>query len=568
MKKFFKGCVKKTSDAWNYTAQKTKVFRKVVAMQFRDVFDMSWVKSKKQTLIRVVFYLAALALYTFAVYFLFSQSIRLLSNTSQLPNGIMIFLFTLMTLLSTINCTVGLTNKLYFGHDNAILLTIPAKPNTIFLSKLVVYYFRELIRNFTFTVPLFIAYGLVNQFSFGYYPLLLFLYFFITLLPVLLGAILSIPALFVSMFLRNRPYFIFIIYAGVATFISYLLFLIVKAIPSDFNLIEQFSQYFILIRDFLESFAKTALPFAWLTKMIVGSFSLLSHTVFPLTSLYTFLGLIGFLAACVLFVFFVSRPLYYKMASRPFEYNKKNNSRVKSSPRHNQYFSALKKEFLTSIRTPDMFVSKFLLLFLLPMTVFVLNSLFMSMDTRPEGDLMCLAFNLLMIMVIVLSFNIQAAEVFSNEGRAFYQFKTAPMSLQSKVVAKLTMSTVITVVSIITTAIIYASFAKTTVADTVYMFSIAMFLSFGFVLWCATMDLANPQWHRYNNEKSTTTNPNLVKGAGLALIISFAVFGFAWMLFPEGVTAAWIKLLVLSIVFAGYRLWLFWLNAKVKFKEL
>ena len=75
-----------------------------------------------------------------------------------IPISFMSLVFSIMLILSVFSCTVGLTNAMYYARDNAILLTLPCSPLTVYLSKLIIFFIFEIKRNLSFIVPLFIAY--------------------------------------------------------------------------------------------------------------------------------------------------------------------------------------------------------------------------------------------------------------------------------------------------------------------------------------------------------------------------------------------------------------------------
>jgi hypothetical protein len=62
-----------------------------------------------------------------------------------------IFVFMLTQGMSIISATNGLMIDLYLSRDNQILLSFPAKNDEVFLSKLLVYYIQEFIKNFIYS---------------------------------------------------------------------------------------------------------------------------------------------------------------------------------------------------------------------------------------------------------------------------------------------------------------------------------------------------------------------------------------------------------------------------------
>ena len=136
----------------------------LVLMQLKDKLDMSFVKSKRSLIIKIVLSVVKLVAVTAVFYLLFfvCNLLGVFYPRGYIPDTVANVLFTVMQVMSIITCTVGITQALYMTADNRVLLTLPASSATVFFSKLILYYVFELKRNVTFTLPMFIAYGMVN----------------------------------------------------------------------------------------------------------------------------------------------------------------------------------------------------------------------------------------------------------------------------------------------------------------------------------------------------------------------------------------------------------------------
>ena len=76
--------------------------------------------------------------------FLVSNILHLFSQTGTVPSAVVSVVFSFMLLLSVVSCVVGLTKSMYYARDNAVLLTLPAKPWQVYLSKLIIFTIFEL----------------------------------------------------------------------------------------------------------------------------------------------------------------------------------------------------------------------------------------------------------------------------------------------------------------------------------------------------------------------------------------------------------------------------------------
>ena len=552
------------------SALEIKKIKILVAMQLKEKLDLSFLASKKETLFKVLFSIIGVIIFTAFVYLMFYAStlLGILSLTSRLPNTVMIFLFTLMQLLSILSCTLGLTKSLYFSADNAVLLTLPCKPNAVFFSKLIVFYLNELKKNITYLVPMFLAFGLINSLSFWFFPILLISFFFVSLLPVVIGAILSIPTMWISMLLRNSKYLQFSLFGVFAGFLIKTAFDLVALIPPNLNLIQQFATYYWDVQKFLTNFANTFSPFAALTEMIIGKTQYFVHYPLPLSSITTFLLFIASLVVGMIFVFIAARPLFFKMTSKPFEYKKKVFTMQKKNRSLSKFASSLKKEVIINFRTPNLLIANLASFFVLPLGIFLLNKIFASMDTRLVGQQMSIGFNLLIILLILLSNNTQVASIFSSEGNAMYLLKTKPAPLKANMMAKLTLNLILSTLSILVTSIIMFQVAQISYQDTIFVFLTVVLINISHILWSAQLDIVSPQYKFYHNGIHSGTNPNETKSTGLAFAISFLFFAVAMFLFFENYGIAWQKLTFIAFILAASRIYLFFTNAKVYFRDM
>ena len=126
-----------------------KFLKPLVMMQLKDKIDFSFLKSRKKTITKIVFTILGFVAVTAVCYLMFyiSSLLNLFSLLPTVPLTVMVVIFTLMFILSCFTCTIGLMKKLYFSPDNQVLLTFPVKSNMIFVSKLIVFYIYELIKN-------------------------------------------------------------------------------------------------------------------------------------------------------------------------------------------------------------------------------------------------------------------------------------------------------------------------------------------------------------------------------------------------------------------------------------
>lgn len=274
-------------------------------------------------------------------------------TSSYIPDTFITFLFSILLLLSVLSCTYRLTKALYFSRDNVVLLTLPATPTEVFLSKLSVFFIYELKKNFSFLVPMFVGYYIAHGHSFVFYPWIIVCFVIISLLTVAIGAFLSIPVAFVANIFRQRKSLQYAVTFLSVVLIIIGLFYIVSVTPKNLDLREGWSVLGLKIKAFLDVFAEVLAPLYQFTCMIIGEAVDTDYAVlilFPLAETAIRFGVLVLITlAFIVLSIFVVNPLFYSMASKPFEYLK---STVK--PRENRVrnskSAAIHIEFLKSFK--------------------------------------------------------------------------------------------------------------------------------------------------------------------------------------------------------------------------
>ena len=212
----------------------------LVKMQLKEKMDLSYMRSKRKLIFKLIWLIVEFAAITalITVGFHFIKILGLFSLVHDIPVSVISIVFAIMLLLSLVTDTLGLMKSLYFSKDNTVLLTFPATPSLVFFSKLVTYYIYELRKSFMFTIPMFIAYGIVKGYSFLYYPWLILMFVFVSVLPVLLAAFLSIPSMFAYVFLNRVKLIQYILYTVAVGGAILLLWWLIGLIPDNINFVE------------------------------------------------------------------------------------------------------------------------------------------------------------------------------------------------------------------------------------------------------------------------------------------------------------------------------------------
>lgn len=500
-----------------------------------------------------------------------AKMFNLFNYTGYVPQSAISIAFLVMAGFSLISCTIGLTKSLYYSRDNAVLLTFPCTPNQIFLSKIIIFFIFELIRNLSFIVPVFVAYFLTHGYAMHYYIWMLFGFVFVSLLTVMIAALLSIPGMWLANLFNQHALLqkiVLVILVGCAIFS---VFYAINLIPENIDLLQQSPFIKRQIRSFVDNYAysnvetKTLNPVYNMTLVLLGSADFISFSLGA--NLLRLLILLGFIGVFAALAALIARPLFYKMASKPFEFLKKN---VK--PRKNIVFNkkiaAFINEFLVAMKSSDRIYSNVTILFVTPILIFFLNKVFAAMSIRELGQFMVSTANILIIMLIVLNSNAYAATIFSKEGRSSYLIKTQPTNPFGLLVAKLVPNTVFVTLSLIFTYIVMYDLCGLSGIDLFYLLSGIWFIYLAHLILSAEFDIMNPQNEVYATMGSSESNPNETKSIIVAFIVSFATSALVFIILQmHEPYNLYLKMMLVGIAAFIVKAFTFYQNVKLYYKE-
>ena len=538
-------------------------------MQLKEKMDFSRIRTGKQKLFHGIYFLLEFVAVTAICYLLLyaAKLLALFSLVGDIPVSVMAIVFGGMTLLSIIFTMLGLVKALYLSRDNLVLLTFPVKPALVFLSKLLVYYVYEIRKNFLFLIPLFFAFGIIKGLSFGYFIWVLFLFLFVSLIPVLVGAILSIPALFVYQLCKKIRLLQYVLMIGGLAAATWGVISLVSIIPENIDLVATWGTTFWEIQDFLAKFESSFALLVAFTELIVGKSVGLTNVLLSWTTVLRLLILIVAVAVLIALCFALSQPLFYKMASKPFEYRKRIFKKGKPNRKAPVFLSALKKECIIGMRDNSILATFIQTVLILPIGLELLNRLYSAMDMRFLGEQLAIAFNFMIMLLLLLSANIRIASAYSRDGSTAYLNKVQPSTYGKLLFSKLVINLVVGLLGVIVTTCVFARHGYLSVLNNV-LFGVTGYLLFVcHLFWSAELDIMNPQYSQYATFADQANNPNENKSTLLCFVMAVLVAGIALLLSLENVAVAWIKVTAIALVVCALKIGSYFLKIKVFYKE-
>lgn len=543
---------------------------KLTLLQLRDKIDLSWVKSKKDLIRTIVFGIAKFAVVAAIVYaVLYLLTLIGIVEKYQATLPLFTIFLTLVLVMGLGSATYNLMQSLFFADDNKVLITFPVTANTLFFSKILVYFFFELKKSLGIFIPgilgflIFAISGYKNveitlwSFVWGIVPI-----FLTIMLIVLFGSVLAIPFLYIYRFFKKHSILDLIL---VIVLVGIGLFAVIKLIgliPEDIDLDKDWPSMKRGIGDFFVAVDAYAYPFNLLSRCIFGEYKGYSphYALAPKTFLMTLI-LIGIILALGLIVFFLIKPFYFRMMNKTFEFDKNPNLAQKKNVRHKKYVTFANKEFKLSFRDFDISGSYIAIYIIVPVLLFLMDRIISAISTSMRGDNIAIAINILLTILPLLASNSTIATLYSKEGRTAYITKTNPVNPFVPLVSKLLFNLIFSVPSIVGCAVIFANFMGETINVAIpIMFAVSVLcLQYAHILFCAAQDLMNPQNESYATTGSDFNNPNETRATISAFIASAIItLGFYFMLgesmnLYNNYVSAFVRLLLISVaLFAGF----------------
>ena len=559
----------KKSGFFESFRESMKTLKTLVKMQLKEKMDLGYTRSAKKLIFKIVWLFIEFAAITaiITVVFHFVKLLGLFSLVHDIPVSVISLIFSIMLLLSLITDMLGLVKSLYFSRDNTVLLTFPATSSLVFFSKLATYYIYEFRKNFMFTIPMFIAYGIVKGFAPYYYPWLIVMFALISVIPVLLASLLSIPMMFAYIFLGRVKILQYALYITATGAAILLLWKLIGLVPENINFVETWGNTYWEIQEFLTSYTITFAPIYSLTELIVGKTVGLSSVIFHSNTAISLLILVATALALLVACFLCSKPLFYRMASTPFEFKKKNAIKAKKNKKLSPFASALKKELITGVRSNSFLKLGGVLVIIMPMAIYLLNKLYSAMNTRFLGMQMTICFNVLIILLILLMTNIDIASVYSRDGASSYLNKIQPTPYVTLLISKLIFPIIIALLGVLFTVNIFAIESSLSLTDAIMIGIIVYGVYLAHLFSSAERDIMNPQHKQYATFSEQTNNPNETKAGISAIVISAVVFVIALFLSSRPDFGAWVKMAIAAAAYAGFKIFTYFSKIKAFYKE-
>ncbi len=493
---------------------------------------------------------------TFALYFLLSY----VKKNFQFKFGYELFtsVVFLTQIISIITCVGSMLAVLYASKENLILMAFPCKYNEIFISKIIVFSLEEFKKSCFFVLPFLLSYGLVAKSGWYYWVQLVPVWVVLTLLPVLISATLSIPMIFVKKFLENHS----LVYAGLLAIFLVGIFavvvLILSKVPTPVKLIALYNRFMKGFNQTLIKINKFSLFYNFIGRSVFGQ---KIYLYFPLTIVV----FATFAALC----FFVAMPFYFRAASSSSEHSKTKKHRYVKHKGGNLFLTFVRKEFKLMFRTSQTMNSAVSIILIFPILSYVLNFILAAIRTNLYGDYMTIAFNLMITLSLISTYNANCAQALSSEGSEFSVLKAAPSNTMIVTWAKLFVTMIVDLLAVATMCGVLLYTTTLSITNIALMVVMMILVSLGNIMWAFQIDICNPKVNDYAVKgDAVVDNPNVAKALVVGFVISTLTGVLTLLLLIDNFTSGWIRAILIALGFFLARLYLYNSHLKVYFNDI
>ena len=466
-----------------------------------------------------------------------------------------IFITQIITLFS---CMSSMISILYTSKDNTMLLAFPCTYGEIFLSRIVVFSIEELKKSMYFLVPILLAFG-IQAGGVAYWLMVIPMWFMLCMFPVLIGALLSIPLIYIKRFLEKHV----TVYATlVVVFIAALFFgvtLLLQKLPDPLRLVAIYGKFIKQLEGWFASLRSWSLWYSFIGAAMYG------EAVY-----WTLPAALGIFAVFAVACFLIARPFYFKAVSSTVEAGRTKKHKPRHHKHNNLFLTFFRKELKLFVRNSQSVNSAVITILMFPFISYVFNFVLLVINKNALGDFMSIAFNVMITLSVLSANNAQAAAAISSEGNEFAVLKTAPSNTSVICWAKIAVTSLVNLVALAVTFVMLTFTTNLGAGDLVLMALLLIILTTAHIMWSFQLDINNPRILDYAQKGNNVVNNVNVGKAILIGFITATIIGVLALLLLMDTTkvSGWLRLFGIAIAFFAARFYLLRRNIKVYFNDI
>lgn len=531
--------------------------RTLLKIQSKDKFSTLKDAGKKKLAFKFFITFCVFALITFIIFTVLGY----LKNTFkiELDANLLITVLFFSQVIAVISSMSNILDILYSNKENMLLLAFPCKVYEIFTSKLLIFLLREIKRSVFFTLPFLIAFGSSSAgISWPYWVLMPIAWLMIVTFVPLIATFVSVAVLYTKRFLQKHSFIYAFLLTVFLALCFYACYAILGKLPTPIRLVAIYDKFVTAVAKFTAGVAVYANIYTFIGRML---FSDRVYLYLPV--------LLAILFAFTALVYLTIMPFYFKAISTTAEYSTKKKFKSNISKSKNIYGTFLRKELILLRRDPSKINGILSLCMLLPIVLYVMNFILQAISKNTLGEYIVVAFNIMITLTLLSTYNSSVAAAFSEEGSEFAVLKSAPAKTMYIGWAKMTVSAVVDVIALVVVTVLLTFITDISDTNLACMFFSMLFLTLGHVLWSCQLDVNNPKFAEYAAKGGAVTdNGNIGRAMFYGFLMSTLTGILSLIIMMDNFTTSWARILIIAVLFFVARFYLYWSNLRVYYYDM
>lgn len=423
--------------------------------------------------------------------------------------------YTCVLAMSIISSTLALNRAIFESDDRNILMTLPIKSSTIFLSKIIEVYVMELIKTAVIILPINIVFVMMTEMGSAYMALSVLVCVLMPVLALSIASVLCLPVYFIKRFFMSNNILLFVTVTVCLAGMFYVYALLlgfVKTLMLSGEIKFFFSSSTLAL---IHKLSTCLYPANLLAKVVLRD--QLGKNLLIVLALVAVLAVMGYTIVLL---------LYNKATkSRSLARNKKAYT-ANSKLRQNSVMSTLLiKEYRLIFHTPNYAISYFSIAVIMPMMVYFcldIGSNMLSSLVIVRAD-----FELALFVVVLFGAltNTFCATNISRDGKIFYMLKTMPIRPREILGAKILFSSIVSTLTVMVSTVIIISTKMVSVGEGIFIFFVGSALGIAQICFATRKDLNKPKFFAEEDNEVKESNSTVSTLILLGIISSLILGG-------------------------------------------
>ena len=449
------------------------------------------------------------------------------------------------------------TKTLYFKTDSNIL-KLPVSGKMLFLAKISYLFIYEFLFNTVLTLPVFILFGVKTGASAIFYVMLLPNIIFLPMIPFLIALLLSVPAMYLSSFLKNKFIVMLIMYI---VFLSLGFLIYIYALKFILNILNS-----VNISDvFTDTTIYNIKQFAnYLVFPLLFKNSLLNYRLLPSMAInFSIVLLLGGLI--LLFADKIYLKIILSNSERDIKaYN--NNAQIKDRSINGALFF---REFTTIFRSTNYAFQYLTVVITTPLMVYFSSEIASSIGVSLIGEGVLPGIVVLVLIMFLSMGTSFAATSITREGDNFFHTKTIPVSYTRQVTIKFLMYLIVSIPSIFISCLVLAIAGFLSYPAALLIALAVSLIVIGNIAAAIFMDIKKPQFIYLEGNEVTTSTKNINSSISIGFIIAvvMGILSIALSYFVS-IPSMYLALFGFAIPFAIYEICRLFIKLESRYKRI